>query len=138
MLTIFLTGAGGFVGNSIKNSFNSRIKYTIYKREDIISIKDNVVLHIAGKAHDLKNTSSSQEYYEVNTGLTKKVFDAFLVSEARIFITLSSVKAVEDKIVGELTEKQQPNPVTHYGKVSYWQNNIFFQRKFLKVNEYMY
>ena len=128
-MTVFLTGAGGFVGNSIKNCLNSLFKYTDYKREEIISIKDNVVLHLAGKAHDLKNTSSSQEYYEVNTELTKKVFDAFLVSGAKIFISLSSVKVVEDKIDGELTEKQQPNPVTHYGKSKLLAEQYIFSKE---------
>jgi nucleoside-diphosphate-sugar epimerase len=115
-MTIFLTGAGGFVGNSIKNCLNSKIKYTNYKREEIIAIKDNVVLHLAGKSHDLKNTSSSQEYYQVNTELTKEVFNAFLSSDAKVFITLSSVKAVADELDGELTEQHHPSPVTHYGK----------------------
>jgi len=44
------------------------------------------------------------------------VFDAFLASDAKVFITLSSVKAVADEVKGELSEEQIPNPITHYGK----------------------
>jgi nucleoside-diphosphate-sugar epimerase len=73
-------------------------------------------VHLAGKAHDLKNTSNPVEYYQVNTELTKKIFDAFLASNVKIFITLSSVKAVADEVVGELYEENIPNPKTHYGK----------------------
>jgi nucleoside-diphosphate-sugar epimerase len=75
-----------------------------------------VIIHLAGKAHDLKNTSNPDEYYLVNTELTKKVFDAFLCSNAKTFITLSSVKAVADEVNGVLTEENIPNPITHYGK----------------------
>lgn len=76
----------------------------------------DVVIHLAGKAHDLKNTSNSCEYYTINTDLTKLIFDEYLKSNAKIFITLSSVKAIADNIDGELDENQQPNPITHYGK----------------------
>jgi len=75
-----------------------------------------IVIHLAGKAHDLKNTLNPDEYYEVNTGLTKRVFDSFLISDANVFITLSSVKAVADDVNGELTEDYIANPITHYGK----------------------
>lgn len=74
------------------------------------------MIHLTGKAHDLKNVSNPDEYYEVNTELTKKIFDAFLVSEARTFITLSSVKAAADSVNHILTEDVIPNPKTHYGK----------------------
>jgi len=57
-----------------------------------------------------------REYYKVNTDLTKKVYDAFLASHSKVFITLSSVKAVADQVEGELTEEHSPEPVTHYGK----------------------
>lgn len=76
----------------------------------------STVLHLAGKAHDLKNTSTQEKYYQVNTELTKNVFNAFLASDAKVFITLSSVKAVADDIEDELTEERLPNPITHYGK----------------------
>jgi nucleoside-diphosphate-sugar epimerase len=113
---IFLTGSSGFVGTSVLNYFGAENTLQ-YKRGDNFNIDlALVVIHLAGKAHDLKSTSESQEYYEVNTELTKKVFDAFLASDAKVFITLSSVKAVADEFEGELTEQHHPNPVTHYGK----------------------
>ncbi len=112
----FLTGASGFVGKSVC-SFLGEHNFRIWSRNETLQLGGVCsVIHLAGKAHDLKNTSSSQEYYEVNTELTKKVYDAFLTSEAKVFITLSSVKAVADNVEGELTEQHQPNPITHYGK----------------------
>ncbi len=85
-------------------------------RKSEIVINENSVVHLAGKAHDLKNTSTPDEYYQVNTELTQKVFDLFLASEAQVFITLSSVKAIADEVEGDLTEEHIPNPITHYGK----------------------
>jgi len=115
-MSIFITGSSGFVGSSFLNHFNNEaIRVSSRGNESHIDGAD-VVIHLAGKAHDLKNTSKSQEYYEVNTELTKKVFDAFLASEAIIFITVSSVKAVADEVEGLLIEDHRPNPITHYGK----------------------
>lgn len=115
-MTIFLTGAGGFVGKSIKKYLSNSIHYTNFKREEKIVIKEDVVLHFAGKAHDLKKVSKLDEYYKVNTELSQKVLDAFLDSNAKVFIVLSSVKAVADSVQEELTEEYIPHPITDYGK----------------------
>ncbi len=115
-MSIYLTGASGFVGKNVIEFFRDSKKIVIATRNTSIEFEEQVVIHLAGKAHDLKKVSSSDEYYEVNTELTKEVFDAFLISEAKVFITLSSVKAVADEVDGELTEEVTPNPITHYGK----------------------
>lgn len=114
-MNIFITGSSGFVGNNVINYFKSNHTFSIYKRKNKITINDNVILHLAGKAHDLKNISSPDEYYKVNTELTKEIFDAFLASKAKIFVILSSVKAVADEVDNELSEDAIPNPTTHYG-----------------------
>ena len=115
-MSIFLTGSSGFVGSSVLNYFGSD-SIIRYKRGNDFKVDSaSTVIHLAGKAHDLKNSFKSDEYYQSNTELTQKVFDAFLASDAKVFITLSSVKAVADQIEGELTEVDIPNPVTHYGK----------------------
>ena len=115
-MSIFLTGSSGFVGKSFIAYFNNSYKIRTYKRESNISISEEIVVHFAGKAHDLKKTANSKEYYEINTELTKDVFDSFLNSNAKVFIILSSVKAVADVVDGVLTEDHFPNPKTHYGK----------------------
>jgi nucleoside-diphosphate-sugar epimerase len=113
---IFLTGAGGFVGKHIVDNFKSNYQFTIFNKNESILIHSDIVLHLAGKAHDIKNVSDASEYYTVNTQLTKKIFDAFLLSDAKVFITLSSVKAAADTLESVLTEDWDPNPNTHYGK----------------------
>jgi nucleoside-diphosphate-sugar epimerase len=114
--SVFLTGGSGFVGSFFKNHFSNLFFFNCSNRQDYFIKNEKVILHFAGKAHDLKKTSKIDEYYMVNTELTIKVFDAFLASNADVFITLSSVKAVADEVNGSLTEDFIPNPITHYGK----------------------
>jgi nucleoside-diphosphate-sugar epimerase len=115
-ISIYVTGSTGFVGkNLIDYLFKNFIIYRHFRNSGI-NIDVNCFIHLAGKAHDLKNVSSFADYYEVNTELTKEMFDVFLRSTAKVFITLSTVKAVADEVEGELSEDFAPNPNTHYGK----------------------
>jgi nucleoside-diphosphate-sugar epimerase len=114
--SVYITGANGFIGKNLITYFSLDFLFDKYDKSSPVNIQGEVVLHLAGKAHDLKKVSNSSEYYQVNTELTKIVFDAFLASKAKVFITLSSVKAVADEVEGELTENHIPNPITHYGK----------------------
>ena len=113
---IFITGFNGFVAKNLIKYFGGIYQIKKFERDFQIIVNESVVIHLAGKAHDLRISSNSDEYYQVNTELTKKVFDAFLDSDSKVFITLSSVKAVSDEVNGELTEEKIPNPVTHYGR----------------------
>ena len=116
MNSIFITGSNGFIGKNLITYFSLDYSFVKYDKTNPVNIQGEVVLHLAGKAHDLKNISNSSEYYQVNTELTKTVFDAFLTSNSKVFITLSSVKAVADEVEGVLTEDHIPSPITHYGK----------------------
>ena len=114
MKSILITGGSGFVGTYLKKYINARLHIIPFNRTYNFSV--DIIVHLAGKAHDLKNVSDPSDYYTVNTELTKKVFDQFIESDSKVFITLSSVKAVADKLEHDLTEEQIPNPITHYGK----------------------
>lgn len=116
MKTAFISGANGFVGTNIIKNNSNKLEFIFFKRDSTIKINEEIVLHFAGFAHDLKNTSNIQSYYEINADLTKNIYDAFVHSNAKIFITLSSVKAVADSIKEPLKEDYPPNPITHYGK----------------------
>jgi nucleoside-diphosphate-sugar epimerase len=75
------------------------------------------IIHLAGKAHDTRNTAAEQEYFDINLGLTQKIFEFFLQSGAKKFIFFSSVKAAADTVQGDsLTETVEPSPGTPYGR----------------------
>jgi nucleoside-diphosphate-sugar epimerase len=135
-MNILLTGATGFVGqNFLKYLSKENKKYQIFaisrKHENsllnnVTWIKDesnyhtiltinqiDIVIHLAGKAHDTKNTTAADEYFKVNYEMTKQIFDAFNVSKASKFIFLSTIKAVGDdktyiQNALDLTEPQTP------------------------------
>ena len=113
---IYITGSSGFVGLNLIRFLESNYTINKYQKNRLIKIDHDIIIHLAGKAHDLKNVASSVEYYDVNTDFTKKIYKAFIASNSKVFITLSSVKAVADKVEDKLTEDTFPNPITHYGK----------------------
>jgi nucleoside-diphosphate-sugar epimerase len=129
---VLITGIHGFVGSNLTKSYKSQ--HTIYGLDIISPSKDGVVttytwndldkvpkvdtiIHLAGKAHDTKNQTNSDKYFEINTGLTKKIYDWFLRSNAKKFIFFSSVKAAADMVEGDiLTEDFTPKPIGPYGE----------------------
>jgi len=131
-MKILITGIHGFVGTNLVNALKAQ--HTIYGLDIIAPQKEgvvktytwaeleiipavDVVIHLAGKAHDTKNQTNAQVYFDINTGLTQKIYDWFLSSEAKKFIFFSSVKAAADKVVGEiLTEEIVPSPKGPYGE----------------------
>ena len=138
-MNILITGIHGFVGSNLVMALKSR--HTLYGLDIVATEKDGVIktfswedikpesfsfqnfskldaiIHLAGKAHDTKNQSAAQSYFDINTGLTQKIFDFFLQSSAKKFIFFSSVKAAADSVVGDiLTEDVIPTPVGPYGE----------------------
>jgi len=129
---LIITGASGFVGSNFTKKWSN--KHTLYgldiRQPNVEGVvhtygwdelqdipKADAIVHLAGKAHDTKNESLAQDYFDINVGLTKKVFDWFLTSEAQTFVFFSSVKAAADYVPGDiLTEDVKPNPVGAYGE----------------------
>lgn len=140
-MNILITGIHGFVGSNLVAALRER--HIIYgldivapEKEGVVKtfnwesfeIKDNTstlsdlpqfdaIIHLAGKAHDTKNQSEAKVYFDINTGLTQKIFDFFLKSSAKRFVFFSSVKAAADSVPGDiLTEEVVPAPVGPYGE----------------------
>lgn len=116
-MKIFITGANGFIGKNLLEKINKEHQCTTFNRKNIFKIRDEeVIIHLAGKAHDFKKTTNPQEYYDSNTTLTKEIYNEFVRSEAQVLIIMSSVKAITDSTETVITEKTKENPKTHYGK----------------------
>lgn len=138
-MNILLTGIHGFVGSNFTTMLKG--KHLLYGLDIITPSKEGVIktflwenietisyplqnlpqfdaiIHLAGKAHDTKNQSIARDYFDINTGLTQKIFDFFLESSAKKFIFFSSVKAAADSVIGDiLTEEINPTPVGPYGE----------------------
>jgi nucleoside-diphosphate-sugar epimerase len=121
MNEVLLTGSTGFVGKNliVYLSKEGHHLQPISLRNGIPAMsldKQIAIVHLAGKAHDLKNVFDPQEYYEVNFELTRDLYDAFLKSDIKKFVFISSVKSSSDQVEDVLTESDVPDPKTHYGK----------------------
>lgn len=120
-MNVVISGATGFVGKNLVRYLHD-IQPRILTRDELNKADEGFfvaadgIIHLAGKAHDLKKVSDPQEYYEVNFELTRKLYDTFLKSDAKKFIFISSVKAAADSVHRILTEDTNPNPRTDYGK----------------------
>ena len=126
-MKIAITGVTGFVGQNLARYLSDIDILGVSREAKDLNIsypelslnvfnKQKAFIHLAGKAHDLKKTSDDVAYFEVNTELTKRLFDQFLKSDCETFIYMSSVKAVSDQADSILTENVKPNPITVYGK----------------------
>lgn len=132
MKRILITGINGFVGTNFTNSWSKNHKLfgvdirqpekvgveRTFGWEDMDKLPPvDAIVHLAGKAHDTKNQSVAQSYFDINTGLTERIFDFFLQSDAKTFVFFSSVKAAADSVPGDvLTEDVVPAPVGPYGE----------------------
>ncbi len=114
---LFLTGSSGFVGSFLTKRWEGIYNILPYKREFNIAITSPYTIHLAGISNDINNTIDEQLYWEVNVELTKRVFDAFLLSNStEVFVFLSSIKAVVDYPLKEVVESDIPHPIGIYGK----------------------
>lgn len=130
-MKVVITGCNGFIGSLLYDSLHKNFDLYGVDIPGVGSFPANKVvgwdalhrlpdadayIHLAGKAHDTRNTTQKKEYFDINLGLTQTVFKHFLATNAKKFIFFSTVKAAADAVEGDmLTEEWPPNPGTHYG-----------------------
>lgn len=133
-MVIIITGVHGFVGSNLVKALSKEhiiygldivspkkdgVEHTFNWSvlEDLFDLELDTIIHLAGIAHDTKNQTEAQKYFDVNLGLTQKIFDFFLHSHIKKFIFFSSVKAAADRVEGDvLTEDVVPLPKGPYGE----------------------
>lgn len=142
-MKIIITGASGFVGQNL-------IRFLVKNDIEVqtISLRNNewknqlrsdadAIFHLAGKAHDTSSTSSSEEYFKVNTELTVDIYDTFLKSGVKDFFYFSSVKAVADTVDGVLNEDAEASPLTPYG-LSKWKAEQYIKEQKLPQDKRLF
>lgn len=113
-MKILITGAYGFVGTNlchylvgkghecialdIPKAKRDDVPYSEFHSWDDLDnidfLKIDAIVHLAGKAHDLKNVSNPQSYFDINVGLTERIFNASSGKVPR-FVYFSSSKAAD-------------------------------------------
>ena len=111
-MKILITGAYGFVGVNLceyliekgheclaldlQDARKNDVPYSgFYSWDDLDKLPEvDAVVHLAGKAHDLKKVSSPQSYFDINVSLTQKIFNA-TEGKTKRFIYFSSIKALD-------------------------------------------
>ena len=111
-MRILISGAYGFVGTNLSQYLVSKghecvaldiakgsvTAYSAFYTWDDLGQIDwtsiDAVVHLAGKAHDLKNVAKPQVYFDINVGLTQKLFTA-CGDKVKTFVYFSSIKAVD-------------------------------------------
>ena len=133
-MNVLITGISGFLGFNLVRSFNkinevkifglsSTLKGNnyqfvekIYSYEELDDFNQfDVVIHLAGIAHDIGGNYNDSDYDRVNVNLTKQIFEKFVNSSATKFIFLSSSKVYGDNLK-DICEDAQLSPVSKYAK----------------------
>ena len=120
MLKVAVTGASGFIGKRFIEYNRNRFRLKMItlrnrKMSDIDLNGADVVVHFAGKAHDMTG-GNDQDYFKVNTELTKDLAVQAIKQGVSQFVYISSVKVYgeEDGVI--LDENTECHPIDAYGK----------------------
>lgn len=124
---ILITGKNSYVGNQLADWLNKEPKkYTVVKesvrdgkwKEIDFSVFD-VVVHVAGIAHQDTKKDQEELYYKVNTNLTIDIATKAKAEGVQQFIFMSSMivyggssRIGETKVI---TKETKPEPINFYG-----------------------
>ncbi len=115
---IGIFGNSGFIGSSLIASLPSCIGIS-YRENDWKSkvINCESVINLIGKAHDHSGNFTKEDFFNVNVEISKDIFKNFINSEAKLFVHISSISAIEEyESNKELKENDICSPESWYGK----------------------
>lgn len=130
-MKVCILGYTGFIGQNlllaIANSYGVSLREENW-REKISDAE--IIINLIGKAHDHHEKASYQDFYGANVEILKKVFQAFLQSDAQMIIHISSVAAVEEfNAKKKIEETDHANPISHYAKTKKEAEDWLIQQK---------
>lgn len=122
-MQILISGANGFVGVPLsKTLISNRHHITQITRnstfEDFSKNSVNCVIHLAGRAHVIKESTSGAflAYKKANIDYTLKIASMAKSLDAKRFIFISSIKVNGESSKAPLTELDIPAPIDAYGQ----------------------
>ena len=133
-MKVLVSGISGFLGSGLVRYFSSaqdvevyglssshqgadyRGVKMIYSYDELNSYNEfDVIIHLAGIAHDISGKFTDDDYTKANFHLTQKVFDKFLQSTAKKFVFASTSKVYGD-VVCFAEEDADLKPLTIYAQ----------------------
>ncbi|QQP69557.1 NAD-dependent epimerase/dehydratase family protein [Carnobacterium sp. CS13] len=124
---VLITGVNSYVGNQLAEWLNKEPeKYEVVKKsvrnnkwKEIVFSSFDVVVHVAGIAHQDTKADQEDQYYKINTNLTIELATKAKAEGVSQFIFMSSMivygassKIGETKVI---TKETIPEPVNFYG-----------------------
>ncbi|KMQ67903.1 epimerase [Chryseobacterium sp. FH2] len=121
-MKIAVFGSSGFIGKNLVKSLqqSSRVQEISLRNplwKNDLNEETAVFINLVGKAHDHKGSATEKEYYFANVELAQQIFETFQKTDAKVFIHISSLAALEEyESAKPLKETDHCNPVSFYGK----------------------
>jgi nucleoside-diphosphate-sugar epimerase len=124
MSLIVLTGTTGYIGQNLTKFYNAKskknksISLRFQNWYKMMPQETETIIHLAAINHNPQDSAFDEEYFRVNTELTKKLFRFFLGSNAKTFIFLSTTELV-DRQIEIITETSSVSPIDPYLQSKY-------------------
>ncbi|WP_426790079.1 NAD-dependent epimerase/dehydratase family protein [Sphingobacterium sp. WOUb80] len=121
MKVLVLGGSSGFLGSHLKRKLKDPIQCEFVSMRNLNWSKDNYptdcIINLVGKAHDFTGKATEEDFFFANFELAKKAFNIFVASQAKLFIHISSLAAIEEiESLKSLSENATYNSVSAYGR----------------------